>query len=1163
MIGVSRSRQGWVFPKKEWSNFKSVPEVPTFLLLLLLMLLKLIPPPSQPTIHFSLTLPTFPAHLDLPQSYAAQINHLLVEELEVPTTLHSLDKALGLVSLLDQVTFEIKDQDQRTAVHVTCRFVDGAIEDWLTEATTLISALESIIHNVQESTLEDDTERERERYRQSQLQNTRSSMQPTPLLSMTGSKLRHRKQRSLFMQIVSYGFFSLKNFFTNLNLFCRSIVNLTSSPSSHLPTCVDPSHPESFLPPPPSSTSVPSPLSSNRARLLRRAARSSLVDAYRRHVLSELTRRFPKQGGFGVWILGSMRQRALERMQDLVQEAARLQHHHQQQQVLELRQQEREQKQQERARSPIPADQQPSGPRFSMEEGNFSDTTTAAPLSFSQAGSIENENNSANVNDNGISEEIEDDLETITDGSSVHTPSSTSHIGTGFLGGSCISLASSPPSTTTTKPLLPPKLSPPSPQLPLPPDIHFEYTQLSRLRQRLQSLILFADSQTRIAEEEKRNRDEILLVRGRRRAWLNGELGVGKGIWGGGSATATGNGMGLTQWGFAAPFKSSPLARYSWSASAEVDELTTSPNDVHHVSAYLHEDVADGDEYDEFHGPPVVRSHTHGRQFRRSRYMIGGMKLFPVTEEFEYENSILDVNSDRVGVQSDDYFLHQDDPFRREDEDMDNLRDDFLPEDPRELDLELGFGLQDPDSFIGEEEIQVQGYDQGEERPSENTSRIAFEMERPKIVPRVRDTLDAGDDDFMSVGATSSTTSTRNGGLLRWRHWGVGKNSGGKSDGDAAAGKPRSWTNGIGIGLGSRGRSLDKTCQRRSWSEELEQLPRLRRRVSTSSTSSTTSSSSAKSQQQQREVPAQVDENHEQDQNYSSTSTPLLFQPVSLAVSHTPAPLPIVTLPQPTGTTSTATISTTPISTPTTVAIPPPPENAKDATKPFAPTTPLSFTTKKLCRTSPAPNVYADLDVSVVLVGDDDEAANLGFGANQSIIDSGAQVPRSQDPRLRPRRHKREYLYYSHQQHQHVYENESHKECDEFELAGYGHFGGEATPLYGPKSQQLNPMIHARLHLDELLLEEGLFRCDGGMPSEDQEEFTLAMDLPVSVGPGVVGSGRGGSGGGGSKMWLKQMHLRQNRDRLLSSSSSFSPPHPPLNVLINEETKVTWESSTC
>lgn len=125
------------------------------------------------------------------------------------------------MSLLEEVVFEIKDGtgdggggggESEKAVHVTCRFVDGAIEEWVSDGTRLIFALECIVQNVQESTMEDD--RERERYHQSQMQNNRSrasnrlsmSSGPGPALTMAGSKPRHKKQRSLFMQIVSYVF---------------------------------------------------------------------------------------------------------------------------------------------------------------------------------------------------------------------------------------------------------------------------------------------------------------------------------------------------------------------------------------------------------------------------------------------------------------------------------------------------------------------------------------------------------------------------------------------------------------------------------------------------------------------------------------------------------------------------------------------------------------------------------------------------------------------------------------------------------------------------------------------------------------------------------------------------------------------------------------------
>ena len=141
----------------------------------------------------------------------------MTEDLELPDNLYALDKSVRLMSLLDEVTFEIMegtgdrdgggDNDEKT-VRVTCRFGDGALEEWsVTTGAGLISALDGIVNNVQESTLEND--KEFERYRKSQLQNNRSRASnrlsmPTGLIPMTGTKPRHKKQRSLFMQIVTY-----------------------------------------------------------------------------------------------------------------------------------------------------------------------------------------------------------------------------------------------------------------------------------------------------------------------------------------------------------------------------------------------------------------------------------------------------------------------------------------------------------------------------------------------------------------------------------------------------------------------------------------------------------------------------------------------------------------------------------------------------------------------------------------------------------------------------------------------------------------------------------------------------------------------------------------------------------------------------------------------
>ena len=832
-----------------------------------------------------------------------------------------------------------------------------------------------------------------------------------------------------------------------------------------------------------------------------------------------------------------MKRRAWERMEDLIQEGARLQR-----QELE-EQEQRTLYQRERANSPILMDEQLFGPRFSLDATGFSATTMPVPLSFSdEGGSAENDNEFANVSENNG----DDDLETITDGSSVHTPSSTSHIGPGFMGGS----GSAPTSPTSTRPPpLPLKFSPSNSHLCLPSHLLLEYNTLSCLRQRLHSLILFADSQFRIAKDDKRNMDEILLVRGRRKAWLNGELAQGIG----GAPTGTSNGIGQTQWGFAAPFKSSPLARYSWSASALEEVSKASATSVCPQQQQVDEE--DEDEYNEFHGPPAYTlGYTHGRQSRRSRYPNGGglcKKLPPVTEEFECENSSFDVNG---SVQPpDNSFRHRDDSsFLRldeEDEDVDSSSDGFSLEDPRELDLELGFGLHDPASLIGEHGENLlgdvnrrhsSGVEHGQrERRGGETSRIAFEAERPKIIPRVRDGLGGTDDDsisMMAVTSSNSSASARSGsGLLSWGYWGVGKNSG---DPDGAR-RCRSWKNGIGIGigLGSKGRSFNKPGQKELEEEELS-----RRRVSTSSTASTTSSSSTK---QQNRHQVEFEPELHQNQNQDGFSTPC--QPVSFSVSHI-----VPALPRP------ASTSMPTGSSPTTVAIPPPnadtttsPEDTTDTPKhttctssvptngtktSFLPTAPSSITTEKLCMASSPPNVYADIGFSVVHFGEDDKNLNrVDQSVNPGAVchTTGMQAQDGSGghaPHLRPRRHKREYQYQYPRQR--LFNGQD--ECDEFEILGYGQFLGDSTVdsthllSSNPKHQQRhNSMVQARPHLDEHLLEEGLFN-DGCHDVTDQEEFTLAMDVPLS-----------GSCGRGNRNFkvlrkMQYLQLRQNRDSVAS-----------------------------
>ncbi|KAF9563827.1 hypothetical protein CPC08DRAFT_305841 [Agrocybe pediades] len=88
------------------------------------MLLKLIPAHTEPTIHFSLSFADLPPGLPTPAAWTAQLAQLMLEDLEVPATLHSLDRAVGVSSLLEEVELDI------ALGEVRCRFIDGKVESW-------------------------------------------------------------------------------------------------------------------------------------------------------------------------------------------------------------------------------------------------------------------------------------------------------------------------------------------------------------------------------------------------------------------------------------------------------------------------------------------------------------------------------------------------------------------------------------------------------------------------------------------------------------------------------------------------------------------------------------------------------------------------------------------------------------------------------------------------------------------------------------------------------------------------------------------------------------------------------------------------------------------------------------------------------------------------
>ena len=95
-----------------------------------------------------------------------------------------------------------------------------------------------------------------------------------------------------------------------------------------------------------------------------------------------------------------------------------------------------------------------------------------------------------------------------------------------------------------------------------------EYNRLVELRSRLGHLLLFAASQARVAADEAQSRLEILAVRSRRRAWSNKALSL--------TARSRAGLGGSAIYGLVTPFRSSSLARHMWKAEDFFQEPSSS-----------------------------------------------------------------------------------------------------------------------------------------------------------------------------------------------------------------------------------------------------------------------------------------------------------------------------------------------------------------------------------------------------------------------------------------------------------------------------------------------------------------------------------------------------------------------------------------------------------
>jgi hypothetical protein len=109
-------------------------------------------------------------------------------ELPGPAGLHALDKAAGLVNIMEEVTFNMN------TLRVNCAFLDGSKEEWPLMDTACMYALETVLFDVNEGAVE--AERERRILEA-------ASRPPSPPVVSAQKFTKHKKQRSILMTLVS------------------------------------------------------------------------------------------------------------------------------------------------------------------------------------------------------------------------------------------------------------------------------------------------------------------------------------------------------------------------------------------------------------------------------------------------------------------------------------------------------------------------------------------------------------------------------------------------------------------------------------------------------------------------------------------------------------------------------------------------------------------------------------------------------------------------------------------------------------------------------------------------------------------------------------------------------------------------------------------------
>lgn len=267
------------------------------------MIIRLVPSVSHGTVLYNVSFPINVPNLPTPPAWSNQL-HLLtsVLRLKSPQNIHVFDRSVGLVARIIEVMFDVPTKE------VVVSFVDGRIEK-LPMSLQCMQMLQGVVDDVKACS-EQESRRDSFEYATSaSICSSVASSQDIPSISGAPPKSpklnRHKKQRSLLFSLIS-------------SLVPRSLSPPPAPPPS--PTTPYPSSPPPLPPIPPitprnkSFSPIPqSPVSPYNPAfppltdppILRRRARATLIDAWRRHVVSALSAH-NHYAGYTEWVLRGM-----------------------------------------------------------------------------------------------------------------------------------------------------------------------------------------------------------------------------------------------------------------------------------------------------------------------------------------------------------------------------------------------------------------------------------------------------------------------------------------------------------------------------------------------------------------------------------------------------------------------------------------------------------------------------------------------------------------------------------------------------------------------------------------------------------------------------------------------------------------------------------------